>query len=332
MVAVFKEAITADDVKAKVRELGADIVGIADGETMNQNPPDPDDPRRPSDITEHDSGRVIVIGKRLNSGTTRIVRWDERHKYYNDELTTTTLEEISLELVYWLEDKGFPALIVPPSHVDPWRYQGDPSQHLKPLLSLEHAAVEAGLGTLGLNRQLLTPEFGPRVMLAGVLSSVDVEADSRREDALCLGPECGRCLQACPGDVIQHWDRDWVACDRYRSPHGFQQFAEFVDRILDEPDDMKKQDHLRSEDGFNIWQSILRGAGVITGCRRCQDVCPVGEDYDTMLKDALDEIPETTEEKTVRLAEMLSAEKAGTLPEAYTGHDRWIGELGYLKT
>ena len=330
MVAVFKEPLSADDIKVKVRDLGADLVGIADGQIMNDNPPDPDDPRRPSDITDHDAGRVIVIAKRLNSGTTRIKRWDERHKYYNDELTTTTLEEIALETVLWLENKGYPALIVPPSHVDPWRYQGDPNEHMKPLLSLDHAAVEAGLGTLGLNRQLLTPEYGPRVMLAGVLSSVEVAADARTEDALCLGPECGRCLSACPGDVIQHWDRDWAACDRFRSPHGFHQLTEFVDSIIAEPNDLKRAEMLRSEDSFNIWQSILRGAGVITGCRRCQDVCPVGGDYDAMLKDALDEIPEASEEKTLRLAEMLKAEQKGDLPAAYTGHHRWIGELGYL--
>ena len=40
-------------------------------------------------------------------------------------------------------------------------------------------------------------------------------------EALCLGPQCGRCLKACPGDVIGQWERDWQACDRYRSPHGF---------------------------------------------------------------------------------------------------------------
>ena len=330
MVAVFKEPLSADEVKNKVRELGANLVGIADGQIMNDNPPDPADPRRPSDITDHDAGRVIVIAKRLNTGTTRIKRWDERHKYYNDELTTTTLEEIALETVFWLENKGYPALIVPPSHVDPWRYQGNPDEHMKPLLSLEHAAVEAGLGTLGLNRQLLTPEYGPRVMLAGVLSSLDVAADARQEDALCLGPECGRCLSACPGDVVQHWDRDWMACDRYRSPHGFPQLTEFVESIIGEPDNMKKQEMLRSEDGFNIWQSILRGSGVVTGCRRCQDVCPVGEDYETMLKDALDEIPEASEEKSLRLADMLKAETAGGLPGAYTSHDRWIGKLEYL--
>src|SRR5581483_12055920 len=106
-------------------------------------------------------GRVIVLGARLQAGTSRIRKWNDRNKYYNDELSITFLEEIALELVYWLEDAGYPAIIVPPTHVDPWRYGGDPAAHQKPLLSLPHAAVGAGLGTLGLKGQLLTPRFGP---------------------------------------------------------------------------------------------------------------------------------------------------------------------------
>ena len=121
------------------------------------------------------------------------------------------LEETSLDLVLWLEDQGYPALIIPPTHVDPWTYHGEPDAPLGTILSLTHAAVEAGLGTFGLNQQLLTPEFGPRVILTAVLSSVPAECgcqDARK--ALCIGPSCGRCLLACPGDVIGHWDRDWV--------------------------------------------------------------------------------------------------------------------------
>ena len=80
-----------------------------------------------------------------HDGVARIRRWNDRHKYYNDELALTLLEETSLELVYWLEDAGYPAIIVPPTHVDPWRYQtASPNEHLAPLLSLPHAAVEAG--------------------------------------------------------------------------------------------------------------------------------------------------------------------------------------------
>jgi epoxyqueuosine reductase QueG len=330
MVAIFKTKITAAEVKAKAKALGADLVGIADGKLMDANPPDPADPQRPSNITDYDGDRVIVLAKRLNSGTTRIKRWDERHKYYNDELTVTRLEEIALELVLWLEERGYPALIVPPTHVDPWRYDGNPDRHMKPLLSLDHAAVEAGLGTLGLNLQLLTPEYGPRVMLSGVLSSVEVEPDRKMETALCLGPSCGRCLKTCPGDTVQHWDRDWSACDRFRSPHGFPQLTEFIGTVIGEADLGKQKAMLRSKDSFYIWESILRGAGVITGCRRCQDVCPVGADYEKMLKDALDVIPEATPEKQARLAEMAKAEAAGDKGPAFEQKRRWIGRLTYL--
>jgi epoxyqueuosine reductase len=288
-----KQSLSASDVKNKALSLGADLVGIADGAAVDA-----------SHITELDAGRVIVLAKRLNEGVARIRRWDDRHKYYNDELALTHLEETSLELVYWLEDHGYPALIVPPTHVDPSKYENDPQAHLAPLLSLPHAAVEAGLGTLGLNLQLLTPQFGPRVILTAVLCSVDVECDRPMGEALCLGPSCGRCLKTCPGDAVQHWGRDWEACDRHRSPHGFAQLTGHLERIIQEGDAKKRKELLRSEDSFNLWQSILRGAGVVTGCRRCADVCPVGADYEKMLADALEEIPENTPAKEARLAQM----------------------------
>lgn len=310
---VFKEKLTAVQIKAKALEFGADLVGIADGKDLNAN-----------QVTEHDGGRVIVLATRLQAGTSRLLQWNDRNKFYNDELSITHLEEIALEMVYWLEDAGYPAIIVPPTHVDPFRYDGNPGKHQDALLSLPHAAVEAGLGTLGLNQQLLTPQYGPRVVLTAVLCSVEVECDKPLSEALCQGPECGRCLKSCPGDVIGHWERDWDACDRYRSPHGFAQLTDYLGRVIDEPDVKQQKAMLRSEDSFNLWQSILRGAGVVTGCRRCVDVCPVGSDYEPMLKDALDAIPESTQHKEERLAAMVTSDAAGPAP-AYQRQIRWIG-------
>lgn len=329
MVSAFRSPITAADIKEKARALGVDLVGIADGAALEANPP-PDFPKKPSDITDHDGGRVIVLAKRYTSGTTRIARWDERHKYYNDELTLTMLEEASLHLVYWLEDQGYPAVIIPPTHVDPFAYRNNPDEHLPLLMSLNHAAVEAGLGTLGLNLQLLTPEYGPRVILSAVMCSVECETDAPMTEALCRGPECGRCLSTCPGDVVGHWARDWATCDRYRAPHGFARLTDHLENIFDEPDPMKKLALVRSEETFNLWQSILRGAGVITGCRRCQDVCPVGADYERLIGDALEEIPEDTEAKRARLAEMAERESAGNMPEGFEAQKRWIGAPAYL--
>ena len=78
---------------------------------------------------------------------------------------------------------------------------------------------------------------------------------------------------------------------------------------------------LRSETSFNLWQSILRGSGVITGCRRCADVCPVGADYEAMLADAHQEIPENTPAKDERLAAMSGHS------DAYEKQKRFIGIL-----
>lgn len=308
MVDFFKRKISSQDIKQKAKDLGADLVGIADGNTIDA-----------SHITELDAGRVIVLAKRLNDGVARIKRWDDRHKYYNDELALTHLEETSLELVYWLEDNGYPAIIVPPTHVDPAQYKEDPNAHLDTLLSLPHAAVEAGLGTLGLNLQLLTPEYGPRVILTAVLCSVDVDCDRPMSEALCKGPSCGRCLKTCPADAVGLWERNWPACDRFRSPHGFAQLTEHLEKIIHETDAAARKTLLKSEDSFYLWQSILRGAGVVTGCRRCADVCPVGADYAEMLSDALEEIPENTPAKEKRLAAM-----QGDSPE-YRKQKRFIG-------
>ena len=326
MVDIFRRSLTAAQIKEKARSLGADLVGIADGAAIEANPPDPANPQRPSDITEFDGGRVIVLAKRFSAGVTRIAAWGDRHKYYNDELALTMLEAASLDLVYWLEDAGYPAIIVPPTHVDPWRYQGNPREHLGTLLSLPHAAVEAGLGTLGLNLQLLTPEFGPRVILTAVLCSVDVECDAKMERSLCLGPSCGRCLKTCPGDAVKHWDRDWESCDVYRSPYGFAKLTDQIEALIAADSPEKKKELLRSETTFNLWQSILRGAGAINGCRRCADVCPVGADYETMLKDALDSIAENTPSKEERLAGMVRAEAAAEPVPGYEAQRRWIGE------
>lgn len=328
MVGIFRRSLTAGDIKTQARALGADLVGIADGATLDANPPDPADPRRPCDISRWDAGRVIVLARRLLSGVARIKAWGDRHKYYNDELALTSLEETSLDLVYWLEDAGYPAVIVPPTHVDPWRFQDDPGQHMTTLLSLPHAAVEAGLGTLGLNLQLLTPEYGPRVVLTAVLCSVDVECDRPIGESLCHGPECGRCLSTCPADAVGHWSRDWKRCDEFRSPYGFAKLTSQIGKIVEAGNAEERKQLLRSETTFNLWQSILRGSGVITGCRRCADVCPVGSDYATLLADVLDDIPENTPAKESRLQDIREDAARGKPGAAYSSQHRWIGSLG----
>ena len=88
-------------------------------------------------------------------------------------------------------------------------------EHQTTLLSLPHAAVEAGLGTLGLNLQLLTPEFGPRVLLTAVLCSVDVECDQPMDRQRCASARAaGAASRPVPAMRSGIGTRDWQACDR----------------------------------------------------------------------------------------------------------------------
>lgn len=320
--------LTAAVVKAKAKEFGADLVGIANGKVLDAHPPDPEHPQTPSLVTRRDNKSVIVLAKRTLLGTARLKDWNERHKQYAAELTLSQLEEASLKLVYFLEDEaGYPALIIPPVHTDAaLNYRAYMEGGTYGALSLVHAAVEAGLGTLGLNLMLLTPEYGPRVILTAVLTSAELEPDRRMTTPLCLGEACGRCLLACPGDAILHWGLEKRKCAPYASPYGFSHLVAHVSNILHAETVDKQVELLRSGDSFNLWQTALRGVGAYTGCTRCVDVCPVGLDYAPHLQDVQEEIPEATPEKAARLAEMRRRRAAGEKPAGLERSRRWIGE------
>ena len=321
------KTLTSTLVKSKAKEFGADLVGIASGAVLDAHPPDPRHPQTPTLVSPHDNQSVIVMAKRHLMGTSRLKDWNERHKQYAAELTLSQLEEASLRLVYFLEDEGgFPALIIPPIHTDAARnYNAYGEGGTYGALSLVHAAVEAGLGTLGLNLMLLTPEYGPRVILTAVLTSAELEPDTRMTKPLCHGETCGRCLLACPGDAVQHWGLDKKKCAPYASPHGFAHVVSHVGNVLRAESVEQKMDLLRSGDSFNLWQTMLRGVGAYTGCTRCVDVCPIGQDYSRHLADAQQDIPEVTPEKTARLTDMQRKRVTGESIEGLERSKRWIG-------
>ncbi len=65
---------------------------------------------------------------------------------------------------------------------------------------LQDAAVSAGLGSVGKNRLLITPQYGPNVHLSMIITDAPLEPDAPFEEDPCAG--CNLCLEACPTGAL----------------------------------------------------------------------------------------------------------------------------------
>jgi len=72
---------------------------------------------------------------------------------------------------------------------------------LTALFSYKHAAELAGLGTIGRHSLLITPEFGPRVRLACLLTEAPLKASPLAEKDYCS--KCNACIRKCPAQALQ---------------------------------------------------------------------------------------------------------------------------------
>jgi epoxyqueuosine reductase QueG len=310
--------LQAADVERHARALGADLVGFASARVLAEHPV-PGCPQGPDDILRG-ARSVVVVARRLLWGMSREPDPANRNVHYAGELALSKVEDLTYEVGRFLEDHGFPSLITPSAYS-----RSHQVEVAGKALSLPHLAVEAGLGTLGLDLQLLTPEYGPRVILGAVVTQAELAPGRPREVALCLGEACGRCLLACPGDAVGHFALSLERCTPYSSPFGYHFVERHVERILETPTG-RRMEPIQSMDTFMIWQSMLRGVGVYTGCTRCYDVCPVGADYAAHLGAVQEAIPEATAAKRERLTAFRSA-AARAASAGLQAHARWIGRL-----
>jgi epoxyqueuosine reductase QueG len=308
-------------VKRRALELGADLAGIASAATLNAFPPDPRWPQTPERILPSIKS-VIVLVQRIPAGAFRAV--SNVPVQYMDMLVLRKMDKVAYRLADELERAGHPTFVTAAQETD-WSLKRASYGRL----STRHLGVEAGLGTLGLEVNILTPEFGPRVYLTGVLTELELEPDQRITEQVCIGESCSRCLHSCPPNAVLHWGIDKRGCATEAQEFGFMTMLQFMERVIDAPAPARK-DLLKQRDLFGFWQGLLRVVGSFGDCPRCLAVCPVGNDYHAHLADVQRDIPERTPEKEQIQKRWREARKRG---EPIAGlsewNARWVGPEGY---
>ncbi len=311
----------AAEVKALARSLGADMVGIAGAKTLNAFPPDPLFPQTPERISKHVKS-VIVIVQHIPVAAFRAKQ--NVCVQYIDMLVLRRMDRIAYNLAQALEDRGHPTFVTAAQETD-WNYKRASYGRL----STRHLGIEAGLGTFGLEVNILTPEYGPRVYLTGILTELELEGDAPITEQVCIGESCSRCLYSCPSDAVRHFGIDKRLCSTEAQEFGFGQITGYVDKMLDAPLERRKE-MVKGQDVFGFWQGLLRVVGSFGDCPRCLAVCPVGNDYHAYLAEAQKEIPEKTPEKVAKAKGFKDARQKGPLPAGLNDWNRrWVGHEGY---
>jgi epoxyqueuosine reductase QueG len=243
---------------------------------------------------------------------------------YIDMLVLRKMDKVAYRLAEELERAGHPSFATAAQETD-WSYKRASYGRL----STRHLGVEAGLGTLGLEVNILTPEFGPRVYLTGILTELKLAPDGPLTEQVCIGESCSRCLHSCPADAVLHFGIDKRACATEAQEFGFSTIIQFFGRFVAMSQEEKRA-AITSRDLFGFWQGLLRVVGSFGDCPRCLAVCPVGDDYHAHLAEIQKVIPEKTPEKVALGKAYKEARVRG---DAISGLDdwniRWVGPEGY---
>jgi ferredoxin len=202
--------LTSKLLKDAVREWGADLVGIGSIDRWDGAPPE-NDPR----AIMPGAKSVICVGFRIHRGSHRGV---EEGTYFSSYTLTGFADVNNIiapvmqrKVASFVEDYGYEAATVM-YHAN--RFGGgkyntgratlreDGTEKPKPdiLFNFRIGAVLCGVGQIGHNRLLLTPEFGPSQRVYFVITDAPLEPDPIMDTPICDG--CLECVRKCPAHAL----------------------------------------------------------------------------------------------------------------------------------
>ena len=189
-------------VKKLAAVLGAEACGIAPLERFADAP----EGFKPADIY----GRCASVIVFLRGMPPEIIMAANPVPYtHAASLLYAELDRIALSLCRKLEAAGARAVPLPSDM--PYIYWDAAKSHGKGILSLRHAARNAGLGFLGRNTLLINPALGNMAYIGAVLTDVALEPDPLLTDLACP-PNCRACLDACPQNALDGATVDQKLC------------------------------------------------------------------------------------------------------------------------
>jgi ferredoxin len=144
------------------------------------------------------------------------------------------------------------------------------------VISHKPVAVAAGLGRMGIHRNVIHPKFGNFILLGTVLMDAEVTAYSGPLDYNpCL--ECKLCVAACPtGAIAADGQFNYSACYTHNYREFMSGFNDWVETIAESGSAREYRKKVSSAETVSMWQSLSFGANYKAAY--CMAVCPAGED------------------------------------------------------
>ncbi len=183
--------IQAKEVKRVLYDMGADLCGIASIDRFDGAP----EGFHPRDVLPSCQS-VVVFAKKFPVGT---LQCKTPVPYtISRNMLADILDKMSVQFCNDLETHNIAA--VPTGSISHTQFDAKAGR-FRGIVSAKHCAVAAGLGRIGRNTLVATPEYGSVVWLNAVLTDAPLEADEVLTGDPCPAG-CSICIDNCPAKAL----------------------------------------------------------------------------------------------------------------------------------